>query len=281
MLMRLRWILTLTTSLSLIGSSMTAKSQTDKIDGSVTQATDLWEMVISAKGGREKLYRVKSLAISDTEGSPVVDFMVFPDKFFRWADTRPSKIGLIVEMFNFERDFGFTIFGDSTPKIHKHPRLNEGAHSRLDIPQMNYLLETQWFRPEILRASKSDIRGKSVDLVEVLDKGHGTPWRYGIFLDEKTHLPVRIGTYSNRRQDDMFTWVDLGEYREIAGIKVPTAISSEGGRWDRVQVEINADYNQEVFEREPDMKAGPYQWRKAGIKPSPSQGSDQGSSNEL
>ena len=70
---------------------------------------------------------------------------------------------------------------------------------------------------------------------------------------------MRVGTYSNRRPNDLLTWIDLGEYREVAGIKVPTAFSSEGKRWGRVQVEINADYYPEAFDHEPDMMAGPYQ----------------------
>jgi hypothetical protein len=268
--MLMQQVLMLFAMLSLIIVSTMAESQTNKTDSSLTLASDLWEMAIAAKGGRERLYQVKSLAISDTGSPPVVDFMVFPDKFFMWADTRPSKIGLIVEMFNFESNIGFTIFGDNPPDVRKKQGLNPELRSRLRNPQLYYFLETRWFKPEILRASKSNISGKSVDIVEVLVKGYGTPHRYGIFLDEKTHLPVRIGTYSDRRQDEMVAWVDLGEYREVAGIKVPTAISSKGGRWDRVQIEINADYKPEAFEREPNMKAGPYQWRKAGIKSSPS-----------
>jgi len=281
MLMRVRWILILIAALSLIGGSMTAESQTDKIDGSVTLANELWEMAIAAKGGRGKLYQVKSLAISHIGGGPVVDFMVFPDKFFRWADTRPSKIGLIVEMFNFEHNIDYTIIGDKSPKVHKNLGLNPELRSRLLRPQLTYLLETRWFKPEILRASKRTIRGKSLDLVDVLVKGYGPPHRFGIFLDEKTHLPVRIGLYSDRKKDDLIVPIDLGEYREVAGIKVPTAFSSEGGSWGWAQVEINADYNPEVFEREPDIKAGQYQWRKTGIVSSPPPNSSKGTSNKL
>jgi hypothetical protein len=137
-------------------------------------------------------------------------------------------------------------------------------------PQLYYLLETKWFKPQILRASKSKIGGKSVDLVEVFVTGYGTPFRYGVFLDEKTHLPVRIGTYANDRQDDMFSWVNLSEYREISGIKVPTAISSKlDPSWGRPRLEINPEYDPAVFERQPDMKAGPFQWRAKGQRRAP------------
>jgi hypothetical protein len=111
--------------------------------------------------------------------------------------------------------------------------------------------------------------------------GFGSPFRHGIFLDEKTHLPIRIGVYSNERPGEMFTWVDLKDYREVAGIQVPTAISAKNGRWGSLIIEINVDYDPKFFERMPDMNAGPYQWRKTGTKPSPSPESTEDSSKRL
>jgi hypothetical protein len=244
--------------------SLKAQNRADQDDSSLARAKELWELAIAAKGGREKLHQVKALAESDSEGK-FVDFMVFPDKYFSWADTRPSQIGLIVEILNFESNFDFTLLGDK-PHVRKGSPLSPELRSRLLNPQLYYFLETKWFKPQILRASKSKIGGKSVDLVEVFVTGYGTPFRYGVFLDEKTHLPVRIGIYSDDRQgDEMFWWVNLSEYREIAGIKVPTAISSEDNpRWGHPRLEINPDYDPAVFEREPDMKAGPFQWRAKG-----------------
>lgn len=247
-----------------------AQSGSQRDDSSVARARELWELAIEAKGGREKLYQVWSLARSDDEGASV-DFMVFPDRFFRWADTRPSKLGLIVEMFNFERNFGYTIFGDNPPDVRRKDHLNSAARSRLREPQLYYLLETKWFKPELLNAYRDKINGKPVDVVEVRVSGFGNPFRYKVFLDEKAHLPVRIGILSDERNGEMFDWVDLGDYRDNAGIKVPTAIGGQGA-WNKVLLEINPDYNPQVFEREPDTKAGPFQWRPAGKKfiPTPS-----------
>src|SRR5262245_26526141 len=82
------------------------------------------------------------------------------------------------------------------------------------------------------------------------------------------HLPIRIGIYRDDPKDGMFTWFDLKDYREVAGIQAPTAISAKNGRWGSLIVEINVDYDPKFFERMPDMNAGPYQWRKSETRSS-------------
>jgi HEAT repeat protein len=266
--MRKPWISTLLAMLSIFCLPIATYSQPNRQDDSLAHAKELWELAIAAKGGREKLHQINSFALYDPEGKDV-DFMVFPDKYFSWNDTRPSKIGLIVEMFNFENGLDYTIFGDNPPDV-RRTKLNPESRSRLLNPQLYYLLETKYLMPQILRAYKSKISGKSVDVVEVFVTGYGSPWRYAVFLDEKTHLPVRFGIYSNTRQNDMFKWVNLSEYREISGIKVPTAIGSKSDPgWSHVRLEINPDYDPAIFERLPDMKAGPFQWRVKGQRRAP------------
>src|SRR5262249_27112488 len=124
-----------------------------------------------------------------------------------------------------------------------------------------YFLETQWFKPELLKAYKDNLNGKRVDVVEARFKGFGYPFRRRIFLDETTHLPVRIGALSDT-SDRMFNWVDLKEYHDIAGIKVPTLIKPKDGKWSQNFIEINPDYNPQFFEQQPDMKVGAFQWRR-------------------
>ncbi len=229
----------------------------------IERAKQLWEMAIAAKGGRDKLDQVRSLMTSNKTGT-TVDFMVFPDFYFSWFDASPSKFGLLVEMFNFKRDNGYVLLGG---KVFIDKTLDPKL-SRFLEPQLYYLLETRWFKPEILRASKATIGAKRVDQVEVMVEEAGTPFRCGVFLDEKTHLPLRIGFYSNSSAR-MFKWVDLDEYQEVAGIKVPTRISGDNGKWSPIAVEINVDYEPDFFNHNPDLKAGPYQWRKRGAPNAP------------
>jgi len=237
-----------------------APAQSGSEDSSLARAKELWEMAVDAKGGRDKLYQVRSLVRSDDVGASV-DFMVFPDRFFRWADTRPAKLGLVIEMLNFERNFGYKTFGNPLD-LRRIDSLSPEQRSRLLDPQLYYLLETKWFKPELLKAFKEKFNGKQIDIVEVRVSGYGKSFRFKVYLDDRTHLPARIGALSDERNGEMFDWVDLGDYREIAGIKVPTAISGRGSSWNKVILEINPEYNPEFFEREPDTKAGPFQWRR-------------------
>jgi hypothetical protein len=243
-------------------SQTSAQSNAAGKGTSLARARELWELAIEAKGGRDYLYQVNSLVRSDAAGASV-DFMVFPNKFFRWGDTRPSKLGLVIEMFNFERNFGYTIFASHPDGVQERDRLDEELRSRFLDPQLYYLLETRWFKPELLAAYKDKLNGEPVDVVEVRVSGYGKPFRFKIYLDEKTHLPIRIGALSDERNGEMFDWVELGEYKEKAGIKVPTMIKGKyTGGWNKVILEINPDYDPQVFEREPDPKAGPFQWRR-------------------
>src|SRR5215510_7141169 len=107
-----------------------AARQLESQDNTQAKAKELWELAIAAKGGRDKLDQVKSYSNRNESGSEV-EFMVFPDRFFLWADTRPSKFGLLVELFNFERDSGFTIWGDDPPDVRKRRDLDPELRSRL------------------------------------------------------------------------------------------------------------------------------------------------------
>lgn len=184
-------------------------------------------------------------------------------------------------MFNFERNFGFTIWGDNPPDVRRKNSLDPELRSRFLTSHLYYFLETRWFKPELLKADEAKLNGKRVDVVEVKVSSYGTPFRYRVFLDEKTHLPMRIGILSNLRNDDMFDWVDLSGYREIGGVKVPTLFSPQSRIWNRILVEINPDYSPEFFERQPDMKAGAFQWRRDGKKQLPTLAASKESSTRL
>jgi len=241
------------------------------------RAKELWELAIAAKGGREALYKVANIAdIRKPDGS-YVHFVVLPDKFFLFDDMRPSLFGVRIELYNYESGFGYRTFPRDTRKIYQDIRTDpdfktiKGRHVYLLYPQLYLLLETRWMQPKPLSASKAKVNGKSADRVDVLIEGYGDPQRYAVFLDEKTHLPVRIAMCRNVNTNeitDVCCFSNLRGYTEIAGIKIP--LESTGQRdstWDRKQIEINAEYEPQFFDRLPDHNANGLQWRKPGAKP--------------
>ena len=126
-------------------------------------------------------------------------------------------------------------------------------------------------QPKPLSAVRARVNGKSVDRVDVLIEGYGEPMRFAVFLDENSHLPVRIALCRNVNTDeitDVCCFSNLRGYAEIAGIKIPLESTGRSDPdWDRKQVEINAEYDPQVFDRPPDHNANGFQWRKAGAKP--------------
>jgi hypothetical protein len=264
-----RYLLIIPLTLGLIA---TVCGQSDQPSGSLARASELWEMAVEAKGGRERLNQIDNLAI--IYGG--VTFLVFPDKYFDWFDMRPSEFGLSTTILNFESGFGFETYPHNKRKVFSDVKNVPGftcMANRFLEEQIRHLLETKWLHPKPIRASTATVRGKSVDRVDVLVDWCGDPsrkvMRYAVFLDRETHLPVRIGMVYYPNKDDLLHWTDFRNYQEIGGIKVATQTSygnpSHGQqKWNNVRLEINAEYDPKVFDREPDLNAGPFQWRKPG-----------------
>ena len=247
--------------LILIGNSdkQTRGNETEK-----QQARAIWEKVVDAKGGRENLYQVKSFARLDTtRGEKSSDLYVFPDRFFRYAATTHPEFGSIAQMFNFETKIGYTVWGAFTPpRVNKKDPIDEEARSYFRSAFV-YLLETKWLKAEPLRPIKGKIGRQEVDGVEVFLPGFYPTDRgtiYSVYLDATTHLPIRF-TDRMIAYDAVSAPVDYRNYKKINGVMIQTEVNSGSG-WSPCPVEINPDYDPKVFERVPDMNAGPYQWRK-------------------
>ncbi|MEK6288109.1 MAG: HEAT repeat domain-containing protein [Acidobacteriota bacterium] len=246
--------------LELSGSIIDGQS---KGESSLERAKQLWEMAIAAKGGRERLKAVQSIAITQTfsvRGSST-ELCVFPDKYWAWEDRRPSKLGLAAEVRNFQQNVGYFVVGH-LPNDPKKSELKPEARWPLTECQLLYLLETRWSAPELLKASRSKVGSTDVDVLEVkID-----PFRVAVYLDSKTPLPVRIG-YLSKYTGKIFQWHGFSDYREANGIFLPHTISYDGDRSIPLQVEINVHYDPAVFERPPRIDEGPFQWRAKGVKP--------------
>ncbi|HWP43590.1 MAG TPA: hypothetical protein VNO14_10170 [Blastocatellia bacterium] len=234
-----------------------------KGENTLERAKQLWEMAIAAKGGRERLYAVESIAITETLGNkkPSVELCVFPDKYWYWEDYRPGKLGLAIIVNNFEQNVGYFVVGHQPNDSGKRP-LDPEERSYFMKPQLLYLLETRWLKPELLRAYKGKLGSRNVDIVEIkVDQ-----FRIGVFLDKTSHLPVRIN-FLNDTGDKVFQWYGLSDYREVNGILVPHAISYDGGRSIPLTIEVNVAYDPAAFEQPPRVADGPDQWRAKGYKP--------------
>jgi hypothetical protein len=230
------------------------------------EAQRIWEQAIVAKGGRERLDAVQNLVISTignyTAGSGKANtvrteaLFVLPNKVWIWSDYRSDVFGLTVEMLNFDSNTRYFINSDNpTPRPLAIPS-NEKSEARIH-GILSYLLETKWLKPVLIRVSTARIGRRSVDVVQttVGDK------RVDFALDRETHLPMRVSYYHTRGGESVLDVAeDLSDYTETSGIKVPQS-RRVGDSLDKVRIQINVAYNQDIFSKPPSIAAGPAAWR--------------------
>ena len=77
-------------------------------------------------------------------------------------------------------------------------------------------------------------------------------------MDEKTHLPVEVIYYHTTVSGREFTGkVRLSDYVDVSGIKMPSKVNGL-----RSSHQINVEYDEQIFVREPNVGAGIQQWKK-------------------
>src|SRR5258706_5412523 len=240
-----------------------------------TEARRIWEQSVSAKGGRERLQSVQNVAISTignyTNGSGKSNtvrteaFFAFPNKIWRWMDYRPDVLGLTVETYNFDTGVKYIINSDNHPPIPQAVRPTEKStgHSH---GLLSYFLETKWLKPELVSASTGRMGRRTVDVVHTMVRddveGFAPETTYIDFaFDHGTHLPIRVSYYHTREGKEVFDLVEnLSEYMEVKGIKVPRRREIDGSV-EKIDVQINVEYNKDLFERPPSVAAGTGAWR--------------------
>lgn len=241
-------------------SAFSFQSSTD--NSNRAEAERMWELMIQAKGGRERLHSVSNLQRSERakflwwfeiitinyEG-----LFVFPDKSWEWDDQRGTIFGFRIHLHNFEKDFhrSYVNVGEGPSIV---PILKPSRRHFTTL-QLELLAETKWVRPVPYRVRTEELNGKKVDIIETNVKELPED-KVEFALDLKTHLPVRVSYFwTTTRQ--LSGGVDLKDYVDIDGIKMPSKV----GR-NRASYQFNVEYNPQIFERVPSRDAGMYEWRK-------------------
>lgn len=233
------------------------------------RAVRVWEQAIAAKGGRNRLHAVRNMVISSHGEYKAYllrenrfrreEIYVFPDKYWAWDDYRPDVFGLRVSMYNLETNMKYVI-SDGEPNCPLEPITNkerEVQRKILERIQLIHLLETQWVKPNLVKASVGNVGGRLVDIVQAEIGGR----RVDFAIDRETHLPIRVSFYSLDRGETYVDNVDLSDYVEVEGIKMPRVVKPEGGTGERSSYQFNVEYNEEIFKKPPSLEAGPEVWR--------------------
>lgn len=222
-----------------------------KSEGSSKQEAErIWELAIAAKGGREKLYNVKTMfEIDETKylfglkliKSRIESLYVLPNKTWEWRDNRPSVFGLEMTMYN--RETGKKYYAQQGQKHVEVKALDEkGKGSGL----VYYLMETKWDKPIPEKVTNGKFDGYDVNIVQTTFLGQ----RIDFLLDIQTHLPVKVIAYKGGEISFDPKFLD---YVDVQGIKMPSKFILGGNdkfpdkTHYKATYQFNVEYNEDIF----------------------------------
>lgn len=221
------------------------------------QAADpgaVWEQAVQAKGGRDRLHRVHSLAVYmkpaevNLRGLATNWLFVYPDRYFEFdgAGAGGSQRAIVVDGTADRAAIDAT----GIPRTARH--LGPVEHDRLALNQVLFLLESAWLQPQPVEVRHN---------VLVVQAAGRT---YKLSLNS-ANLPERIWSPPIHGQKPKIQYeYRLQRYRDFQGVMLPARVASIDGiheaTWD-VDYEIDAKYNPKLFERMPDLANGPEPWR--------------------
>ena len=230
-------------------------------------AERVWEQAIAAKGGREALHGVRTLVVSARRDYPSRKLnknqirqevlYVLPHKFWSWSDYRPDVFGLRIEMYDYERSTKYVI-GDGDPNHQLEP-ITEVDRKNRDVlwGLLPYLPETKWLKPVLVGAKAGTVGQQAVDIVETDVKGK----RVDFAFDRETHLPIRVSYYRTVNNKTYVTAIDLADYVEVGGIKLPQTLKYDDGTQDKKSYRLNVEYKEDIFIKPTHIEAGPEAWK--------------------
>jgi hypothetical protein len=213
---------------------------------------EVWEQAVQAKGGRDALHRVHSLAVymkpaqGNLAGPPTNWLCVFPDRYFEFQGRGGGARAIVVDG---TADRAAT---DATgiPRSARH--LTPYEHDRLALNQLVFLLESAWLQPQPVEVRHN------VLVVQAAGRA------YKLFLNSAS-LPERVLSLPKPSEKPKTVYdFRLQRYREFQGVMLPSRVvwisRLSEYVWD-VDYEIDAKYNPKMFERMPDLANGPEPWR--------------------
>ena len=246
---------------------MTQIPSTPRETSQLDPAAQLWEQAIAAKGGREALHGVRNLVVSARGDYPSRKLKknqirqevlyVLPHKFWSWSDYRPDVFGLRITMYDYDRSMKYVI-GDGDPNGPLEPITEvDRKNGNVLWALLPYLPETKWLKPALIGARAGTVEQQTVDIVETDVKGK----RVDFAFDRKTHLPVRVSYYRTIKTKTYVTTIDLADYVEVGGIKLPQTVRYEDGTQDKRSYRLNVEYREDIFTKPTHIEAGPEAWK--------------------
>jgi hypothetical protein len=214
---------------------------------------ELWNAVLNAKGGSERLRSVHTLAVYmrpapiRLAGPPANWLFVLPQRYFEWNGMPGEQLSMVVDAT------ADRVAIDATGMPRKTRQLSPHDREQLTLNQLVFLLETAWLQPTPVAVKHR---------VLIVQAGGRT---FELSLN-KSDLPEKIYSPPNTGPEEPVKYsYHLERYADFRGIMLPTRVTqimrTREWTWD-VDYEIDAKYNPKLFERMPDLADGPEPWRR-------------------
>lgn len=161
-------------------------------------------------------------------------------------------------MYDYESSVKYLI-GDGDPNHQLEP-IDEVDRKNGDVlwALLPYLSETKWLKPVLVGARAGTVGQQTVDIVETDVKGK----RVDFAFDRKTHLPIRVSYYRTVKNKTYVTAIDLTDYVDVSGIKLPQTVRyEEDGTQYKKSYQLNVEYKEGIFTRPTHIEAGPEAWK--------------------
>jgi hypothetical protein len=251
----------------------------NKEQNSEERAKVFWELLVAAKGGREKMNKIENMlfssigtpqkALSTTYTIKSIELSVFPSKTWSLEDYRPSVFGLTMRMYNWETGIKY-VFDPREKTIGLNPikEIEKIDYERstdedeklkwsgmvADIP------ESRWWKPTPIAHTVGEINQEKVDIIQTRLSGD----RIDFFLNQKTHLPMRVNFYnfSKIRKTTDINSINLSNYVEKCGLQMPTKLQESDGNLYTLSYEFNVDFDESIFTKPPIFAGKDDLWKK-------------------
>jgi hypothetical protein len=228
------------------------------------RAIALWEEVIKAKGGRERLHSIESFLVSSTidvkapgvvESTETRRLYVLPNRAWLYAGSPHFKTSVEATV-----DIGRNLCRVTISPKQSDPGLSPcaittwGAHLSQD-PLM-YLLETRWMQPKPISTRVERIGSKQVDVIEA----EINDLRVDFYLDRTTRLPLKLVTNPFRKSQSeaqLMVTFTFKDYANFSGIQMPRTVIRESAARPTIfthdiedaRYSFNVEYDKSIFDR--------------------------------
>lgn len=232
-----------------------------------TRAAALWEEVIRAKGGRERLQTIQNVLIvskikveapRDLEPMEARKLYALPDRAWLRASFPGFEGGLeAVILSSDHRICSVKIAPDAAKLPGRSPCLFPDWAAHVIQDPITYLLETKWIQPILIGARTEGTGHKQVDVIEV----EVNRLRIDFYLDRETRLPFKsviknsAGTSHLAAHPEMT--VNFSDYISVQGIQMPRRIFRESAarpslvsrQTEHAEYSFNVTYDKSLFDQ--------------------------------